>query len=42
MSHAPTTWAWPGMEQAHERGFARSIGVDETSGTAEAREQKWW
>jgi diketogulonate reductase-like aldo/keto reductase len=21
------TWAWPGMEQAHERGYARSIGV---------------
>src|SRR3954467_13091651 len=21
------TWAWPGMERAHERGFARSIGV---------------
>jgi diketogulonate reductase-like aldo/keto reductase len=21
------TWAWPGMECAHERGFARSIGV---------------
>jgi diketogulonate reductase-like aldo/keto reductase len=21
------TWAWPGMEQAHERGLARSIGV---------------
>ena len=21
------TWAWPGMEQAHERGFARSIGL---------------
>src|SRR6476619_4689566 len=20
-------WAWPGMERAHERGFARSIGV---------------
>jgi diketogulonate reductase-like aldo/keto reductase len=21
------TWAWPGMEQAHRRGHARSIGV---------------
>jgi 2,5-diketo-D-gluconate reductase A len=21
------TWAWPGMEQAKERGFARSVGV---------------
>ena len=21
------TWAWPGMQRAHERGFARSIGV---------------
>jgi 2,5-diketo-D-gluconate reductase A len=21
------TWAWPGMEQAHDRGYARSIGV---------------
>jgi diketogulonate reductase-like aldo/keto reductase len=21
------TWAWPGMEQAHEAGYARSIGV---------------
>src|SRR3954464_6869384 len=21
------TWAWPGMELAHQRGFARSIGV---------------
>jgi diketogulonate reductase-like aldo/keto reductase len=21
------TWAWPGMERTHERGFARSIGV---------------
>ena len=21
------TWAWPGMEKAHERGHARSIGV---------------
>src|SRR5204862_6534503 len=21
------TWAWPGMEQAKERGYARSIGV---------------
>ena len=23
------TWAWPGMERAHERGFARSIGVEQ-------------
>ncbi len=22
-----STWAWPGMERAHERGHARSIGV---------------
>jgi diketogulonate reductase-like aldo/keto reductase len=21
------TWAWPGMEQAHQQGYARSIGV---------------
>lgn len=36
------TWAWAGMEQAHERGYARSIGVsnfsvaelDELSGVA--------
>src|SRR5436189_401831 len=21
------TWAWPGMERAHERGLARSIGI---------------
>jgi 2,5-diketo-D-gluconate reductase A len=21
------TWAWPGMERAHERGYARSIGI---------------
>jgi diketogulonate reductase-like aldo/keto reductase len=21
------TWAWPGMEQAHERGFAKAIGI---------------
>jgi diketogulonate reductase-like aldo/keto reductase len=21
------TWAWPGLERAHERGYARSIGV---------------
>src|SRR5881275_1490166 len=21
------TWAWPGMQQAHERGHARSIGI---------------
>src|SRR5947209_716036 len=25
------TWAWPGMEQAHERGLARSIGVSNFS-----------
>ncbi len=25
------TWAWPGMERAHERGFARSIGVSNFS-----------
>jgi 2,5-diketo-D-gluconate reductase A len=25
------TWAWPGMEQAHERGYARSIGVSNFS-----------
>src|SRR5918999_3706906 len=28
--HSPQggpTWAWPGMERAHERGHARSIGV---------------
>ena len=25
------TWAWPGMEQAHDRGFARSIGVSNFS-----------
>jgi diketogulonate reductase-like aldo/keto reductase len=25
------TWAWPGMEQAYERGFARSIGVSNFS-----------
>jgi 2,5-diketo-D-gluconate reductase A len=24
---AGPTWAWPGMERAHERGYARSIGV---------------
>jgi diketogulonate reductase-like aldo/keto reductase len=24
-------WAWPGMERAHERGFARSIGVSNFS-----------
>lgn len=23
----PPTWAWPGMERAHELGYARSIGV---------------
>ena len=25
------TWAWPGMERAHERGYARSIGVSNYS-----------
>jgi diketogulonate reductase-like aldo/keto reductase len=25
------TWAWPGMQQAHERGFARSIGISNFS-----------
>lgn len=25
------TWAWPGMEQAHARGYARSIGVSNFS-----------
>jgi diketogulonate reductase-like aldo/keto reductase len=25
------TWAWPGMERAHERGYARSIGVSNFS-----------
>jgi 2,5-diketo-D-gluconate reductase A len=25
------TWAWPGMEKAHERGYARSIGVSNFS-----------
>lgn len=25
------TWAWPGMEKAHERGHARSIGVSNFS-----------
>ncbi|HEX3591707.1 MAG TPA: aldo/keto reductase [Pseudonocardiaceae bacterium] len=25
------TWAWPGMEQAQERGYARSIGVSNYS-----------
>jgi diketogulonate reductase-like aldo/keto reductase len=25
------TWAWPGMEQARERGYARSIGVSNFS-----------
>jgi len=25
------TWAWPGMERAHERGHARSIGVSNFS-----------
>jgi 2,5-diketo-D-gluconate reductase A len=27
----PPTWAWPGMEQARERGLARSIGVSNYS-----------
>ena len=39
------TWAWPGMERAHQRGYARSIGVsnfsvgelDELLSIAEAR-----
>jgi diketogulonate reductase-like aldo/keto reductase len=25
------TWAWPGMQQAHERGLARSIGISNFS-----------
>jgi diketogulonate reductase-like aldo/keto reductase len=25
------SWAWPGMERAHERGYARSIGVSNFS-----------
>src|SRR5258705_14008543 len=25
------TWAWPAMERAHERGYARSIGVSNFS-----------
>jgi 2,5-diketo-D-gluconate reductase A len=25
------TWAWPGMEQAHQQGYARSIGVSNFS-----------
>jgi diketogulonate reductase-like aldo/keto reductase len=25
------TWAWPGMQAAHDRGFARSIGVSNLS-----------
>ena len=25
------TWAWPGMEEAHQRGYARSIGVSNFS-----------
>lgn len=29
--HAGPTWAWPGMEQARERGFAHSIGVSNFS-----------
>ena len=28
---AGPTWAWPGMERAHERGYARSIGVSNFS-----------
>jgi diketogulonate reductase-like aldo/keto reductase len=31
------TWAWPGMEQARERGFTRSIGVS-NFGAAELQE----
>jgi diketogulonate reductase-like aldo/keto reductase len=27
-----STWAWPGMERAHERGLARSIGVSNFDG----------
>ena len=27
------TWAWPGMERAHERGYARSVGVSNFSAT---------
>ncbi|HXP28768.1 MAG TPA: aldo/keto reductase [Solirubrobacteraceae bacterium] len=29
--HRGPTWAWPGMEQARERGHARSIGVSNFS-----------
>jgi diketogulonate reductase-like aldo/keto reductase len=25
------TWAWPGMERAHERGYARAIGISNFS-----------
>jgi diketogulonate reductase-like aldo/keto reductase len=25
------TWAWPGMERAHQRGYARSIGISNFS-----------
>ena len=25
------TWAWPGMQQTHERGYARSIGISNFS-----------
>ncbi len=46
-------WAWPGMEQARELGYARSVGVsnfsageldalDQTHGTDRALERKWW
>src|SRR5690242_984990 len=31
------TWAWPGMERAHELGYARSIGIS-NFGAAEVRE----
>ena len=27
------TWAWPGMQRAHERGYARSVGVSNFSAT---------
>jgi diketogulonate reductase-like aldo/keto reductase len=29
--HGGATWAWPGMEAANERGYARSIGVSNFS-----------
>ena len=29
--HRGPTWAWPGMERAHARGYARSIGVSNFS-----------